>query len=97
MRRSPHRTPPTYATVAQVQAGEHYAMHGEQPDPNGPRYPMVVIDGAKLLQRRTMTHPDEARGKPEEFCYVDGVLELWPQPGEGWRVFSEVSGKDVTP
>lgn len=97
MRRAGYTRRPVYATLAQVQAGAHYAMHGAQPDPNGPRYPMVVIDGALLLQRRAATHPAEAHGKPEEFCYVDGVLELWPEPGEGWRVFSEVSGKDVTP
>lgn len=92
MRRSspagvPHR--------GQVQDGNHYAMHTLQGEPSGPRDAMVAVNQAEMLEREKGV---VCHGAPTMFHYTEGGgLWVWPLPADGWRVFSEVSGKDVTP
>ena len=80
-RREPERV---YATLAAVQAGEHYACHSRQPD--GPRYPLTRMDAAQLEQEREAA--PTCRGIPTHYCYTGGgALQVWPQPAEGWQVW----------
>lgn len=93
MRRSPHRARPAFFTVSDVQGGPHYAMHTLQGEPSGARYHLVSILTAHMDEK--LETP--CRGIPTTFNYRDGALRVWPSPADGWRVFAEVSGKDVTP
>lgn len=94
MRRAPPRPRPSYATVASVQAGAHYTTHVDQPIQ---RRPLTLVDDARMDELMHCADPNTCRGVPESFNYAHGVLRVWPWPAEGWQVWSEVSGKDITP
>lgn len=94
MRRPAATRKPAYATVADVQTSAHYASHVDQPIR---RMPMERVDAATMDANQHACDPDTARGVPSTFNYTDGVIRVWPWPAEGWQVWSEVSGKDVTP
>lgn len=94
MRRAPPRLKPVYATVADAMAGQHYATHVDQPIR---RVPMSIVSDERMDELAHCADPATCRGVPTHFNYAEGVLRVWPWPAEGWQVWSEVSGKDVTP
>lgn len=94
MKPRPYRPkPPPFNTVADVQRGEHYASHVDQPE--GPRHMLLQVDDEAM--DRYMAQAETARGIPSAVNYKDGVIRVWPWPAEGWQVWAVVSGKDVTP
>lgn len=94
MRRSAVRPKQTYATVGDIQRGGHYATHADQPIQHRP---MILVDDLTMNAMLHACDPATARGVPEYVNYAEGVIRVWPWPAEGWQVWSEVSGKDVTP
>lgn len=95
--RRPGRRPPPPLYATQVQAGVHYAQHVLQGEPNGPRYPLSRVDEPTMSEKFEDPATRACLGVPVTYDYLDGMLRIWPLPNDGWRVFSEVSGKDVTP
>lgn len=82
---------PKFITVSDIQDGDHYArIAGELHSAPGQLLQRVAEDEMDRL----LSKPD-ASTIPSAFNYKDGILRVWPAPGPGWEVWSDVSGKKV--